>query len=144
MCLTHWRTVPKSIQQAVWATYRPGQCDDMAPSEAWYHAADAAIGYVARLDGQPVRSSEVEELAALGFKEEGAQMILPVIDPLTLDSIFPKPGRNDPCHCGSGAKYKRCHETADQKAWRVVAQLRKEAENVGATLPRFNRPELEL
>ncbi len=21
----------------------------------------------------------------------------------------PKPGRNDPCHCGSGKKYKRCH-----------------------------------
>ncbi|MBK8264407.1 MAG: SEC-C domain-containing protein [Nannocystis sp.] len=23
--------------------------------------------------------------------------------------IDPKLGRNDPCHCGSGAKYKRCH-----------------------------------
>ena len=20
-----------------------------------------------------------------------------------------KPGRNDPCHCGSGKKYKKCH-----------------------------------
>jgi hypothetical protein len=22
-------------------------------------------------------------------------------------------GRNDPCHCGSGKKYKKCHEAAD-------------------------------
>jgi hypothetical protein len=24
------------------------------------------------------------------------------------------PGRNDPCHCGSGKKYKQCHLTADE------------------------------
>jgi hypothetical protein len=27
-----------------------------------------------------------------------------------------RPGRNDPCHCGSGKKYKRCHLEADQHA----------------------------
>lgn len=27
-----------------------------------------------------------------------------------------KLGRNDPCHCGSGKKYKKCHMGADQKA----------------------------
>lgn len=25
-------------------------------------------------------------------------------------------GRNDPCHCGSGEKYKRCHLPKDQAA----------------------------
>jgi hypothetical protein len=25
-----------------------------------------------------------------------------------------KPGRNDPCHCGSGKKYKKCHMAADK------------------------------
>jgi uncharacterized protein YecA (UPF0149 family) len=25
----------------------------------------------------------------------------------------PKIGRNDPCHCGSGKKYKKCHGAAD-------------------------------
>jgi uncharacterized protein YchJ len=25
----------------------------------------------------------------------------------------PKPGRNDPCFCGSGRKYKKCHGAAD-------------------------------
>ena len=29
------------------------------------------------------------------------------------DSPAQHPGRNEPCHCGSGKKYKRCHLTAD-------------------------------
>lgn len=28
---------------------------------------------------------------------------------------LPVPGRNDPCWCGSGKKYKRCHAAADEK-----------------------------
>lgn len=32
-----------------------------------------------------------------------------------------KLGRNDPCHCGSGKKYKRCHEDLDREMSRVVA-----------------------
>jgi hypothetical protein len=27
-----------------------------------------------------------------------------------------KPGRNDPCHCGSGLKYKKCHEPIEKAA----------------------------
>jgi uncharacterized protein YecA (UPF0149 family) len=27
-----------------------------------------------------------------------------------------KVGRNDPCHCGSGQKYKKCHLAADDAA----------------------------
>ena len=27
-----------------------------------------------------------------------------------------KLGRNDPCHCGSGQKYKKCHLPADETA----------------------------
>jgi len=27
-----------------------------------------------------------------------------------------RPGRNEPCWCGSGKKYKKCHEPADDKA----------------------------
>jgi hypothetical protein len=26
----------------------------------------------------------------------------------------PKLGRNDPCHCGSGKKFKKCHGLADE------------------------------
>lgn len=47
MCAKHWRMVPSEIQQAVWRTYRVGQCDDKQPSAAWHAAADAAICVVA-------------------------------------------------------------------------------------------------
>jgi methionyl aminopeptidase len=33
----------------------------------------------------------------------------------------PSLGRNDPCHCGSGKKYKHCHWSADQAAPRAAA-----------------------
>jgi hypothetical protein len=41
---------------------------------------------------------------------------------------MPTPGRNDPCYCGSGKKYKHCHESADKAAqaeahaWDVARQ----------------------
>ena len=34
-----------------------------------------------------------------------------------------KPGRNDPCHCGSGKKYKKCCQPKDDEAERqAIAQ----------------------
>jgi hypothetical protein len=38
-----------------------------------------------------------------------------------VDTISPPkkaPGRNDPCHCGSGKKYKQCHLDKDESAAR--------------------------
>ena len=32
----------------------------------------------------------------------------------------PPPGRNDPCHCGSGKKYKQCHLGPDEAAARAA------------------------
>jgi len=64
------RAVPPELlmcgQRAVWAAYRPGQCEDKRPSEAWHLAADAAIGYVARAEGQPVRQVELEAIRSFG------------------------------------------------------------------------------
>lgn len=34
-----------------------------------------------------------------------------------------KLGRNDPCHCGSGKKYKKCHLADDEASAREVKQL---------------------
>lgn len=34
-----------------------------------------------------------------------------------------KLGRNDPCHCGSGKKYKKCHLATDEASAREVKQL---------------------
>lgn len=52
MCLRHWKMVPKPLQLEVWKHYRPGQCDDKNPSEAWHKAADAAIAAVAAKEGR--------------------------------------------------------------------------------------------
>jgi preprotein translocase subunit SecA len=30
-------------------------------------------------------------------------------DPATAQAALPRVGRNDPCPCGSGRKYKHCH-----------------------------------
>jgi hypothetical protein len=40
-----------------------------------------------------------------------------------------KLGRNDPCHCGSGKKYKACHLAADE------ATARKKASEAAALSP---------
>lgn len=45
----------------------------------------------------------------------------------------PKLGRNDPCHCGSGRKYKRCHMAEDEE--RRIADVR-QGENVDERLMR--------
>ena len=48
-----------------------------------------------------------EELAASGGGESGGKAQGPV-------KVEKKPGRNDPCPCGSGKKYKNCHGRSEQ------------------------------
>ena len=61
-------------------------------------------------------------------------VIVPSVNPLTLDSIFETPCRNDPCHCTSGKKYKRCCAESDQAAWRVVSLKTRQADAACALL----------
>lgn len=53
MCGKHWRMVPKPQQDAVWATYRPGQERTKDPSREYLIAARAAINAVAEKEGRP-------------------------------------------------------------------------------------------
>ena len=49
-----------------------------------------------------------------------------------------KPGRNDPCHCGSGNKYKKCCLAKDEAAERdrlIDAQARRAERAAGPRLP---------
>jgi preprotein translocase subunit SecA len=55
--------------------------------------------------GGPARV-EVPEAALAGY-EQAVQEALPPAEPVRRD--MPKVGRNDPCPCGSGKKYKKCH-----------------------------------
>jgi hypothetical protein len=41
-----------------------------------------------------------------------------------------RPGRNEPCHCGSGKKYKHCHLATDEEADRALR-----AEQASAAVP---------
>jgi hypothetical protein len=68
MCYSHWRKVPPRLQQLVYSTYRPGQCDDKRPSKAWHDAADAAIGFVALLESNTCSKAEVRALIELGYE----------------------------------------------------------------------------
>jgi hypothetical protein len=65
MCPRHWRRVPKVLRHRIYDTYRAGQCDDKLPSLEWHQAADAAIGYVALMEGCPTGKLRVCEVRAL-------------------------------------------------------------------------------
>lgn len=52
-----------------------------------------------------------------------------------------KPGRNDPCYCGSGKKYKQCHLRIDMEAERNERELHNAARFLRRELPRFAREE---
>lgn len=52
-----------------------------------------------------------------------------------------KPGRNDPCYCGSGKKYKQCHLREDQAAERAARARADAARFLRLELPSFAREE---
>jgi hypothetical protein len=52
---------------------------------------------------------------------------------------MPKLGRNDPCHCGSGKKYKHCHWSADQAASAARLNTRRARQSLFARLVDFAR-----
>ncbi|MEK7830363.1 MAG: SEC-C metal-binding domain-containing protein, partial [Acidobacteriota bacterium] len=60
-----------------------------------------------RLQRRPRRGqvtfTKANAMAAAAGEDEGK--------PRTVVNTMPKVGRNDPCYCGSGKKYKKCHGT---------------------------------
>ena len=52
-----------------------------------------------------------------------------------------KPGRNEPCYCGSGKKYKQCHLREDQAKERELREQADAAHFLRFDLPRFARDE---
>lgn len=47
-------------------------------------------------------------------------------------------GRNNPCFCGSGKKYKRCCIPMKESHWRFVQEKLKQAEAMAAKLPAYD------
>ena len=66
------------------------------------------VEFIARyaIEGQNVEHHEISEFRRDGttwYFRDGKEV------PITVRRDEPKVGRNDPCPCGSGKKYKKCH-----------------------------------
>jgi hypothetical protein len=48
-------------------------------------------------------------------------------------------GRNDPCHCGSGKKYKQCHLAADEAAAREARAKEEASLDAAAPAPEASK-----
>ena len=55
----------------------------------------------------PVAQAQETPVAAFVAEEPHGRNVAPPLEPIRRDQ--PKVGRNDPCPCGSGKKYKKCH-----------------------------------
>lgn len=64
-----------------------------------------APGYLGALDETPEERAQRAIATVLG---RGIWNATPLPDNDYLPRVLPQPGRNDPCPCGSGQKYKRC------------------------------------
>ncbi|HRS15324.1 MAG TPA: preprotein translocase subunit SecA [Thermoanaerobaculaceae bacterium] len=83
---------------------------------------DQAVQYMFKLDlarvvpgrrrAAPVRESKAEASGLQGERQE-ARHSPGSGTPTTVRRQEPKVGRNDPCPCGSGKKYKKCHGAAE-------------------------------
>lgn len=71
MCAPHWRMVPKPLQRALWAAYKPGQERRMDPTPEYLRAAAACVRSVAEAEGQP----EDEIAADVATYEAWAEMV---------------------------------------------------------------------
>lgn len=52
MCRPHWFSLPKTMRNAVWAVYVPGQENRMDPSREYLEVAHNAIEWLANKEGR--------------------------------------------------------------------------------------------
>jgi hypothetical protein len=82
----------------------------------------ADTGYVPRLAEEEIDEFKIEDICLgrilMDVEEEDEEAA-----PLPIEPPAKPPGRNDPCWCGSGGKYKKCHLGADEEARRVGSSL---------------------
>lgn len=69
MCRSHWFSLPKRLRDRIWATYRPGQCDDWNISQAYSEAAKECVRFIAAKEGREPDVSVYEWLEPGGATE---------------------------------------------------------------------------
>ena len=52
MCRSHWFSLPRTLQNKIWAAYREGQENDWQPSREYCLAAIEAVTYIAMQEGK--------------------------------------------------------------------------------------------
>ncbi len=83
------------------------------------HAAVAGQGAKpgdAEAEAAPAPASRKARRAARARSKGRGEAPVAAGKPATIKRDKPKLGRNDPCWCGSGKKYKQCHQREDQRA----------------------------
>lgn len=71
---------------------------------------------------------EFEDFDELDEVDDAERFNLDRLTPQPIRRQTPKLGRNDPCHCGSGRKYKNCHLREDEEAARAQPEEPPETE----------------
>jgi hypothetical protein len=52
-CSRHWFALPAALRARIWRAYRPGQENDMRPSESYMEAAEAVQEWIAQQESKP-------------------------------------------------------------------------------------------
>jgi uncharacterized protein len=116
-----WTTKDGEAVAADWAEgfmeaveLRPGAWETLLASEEDRQLLMPIVAHLHDEDGDPIIRGDVDDIGQL--RRESTELIAPCV--VLIDRFWkarrqapgrtPKPGRNDPCPCGSGRKYKRC------------------------------------
>jgi hypothetical protein len=60
-CKRHWYSLPRTLRDAIWEAYQPGQENDLAKvSDAWVAADEAARRWAAEREGMELQPKPAE------------------------------------------------------------------------------------
>ncbi|HUO83890.1 MAG TPA: SEC-C domain-containing protein [Thermoanaerobaculia bacterium] len=93
------------------------------------------------------RMEGIEVMLSAPFEPEPEESLQEIFPPDVTPIRGPRAGRNDPCPCGSGRKYKKCHLAADERegvAIREKAGLHVMDYELVREIHRFAERDLEL
>lgn len=80
MCRKHWAKVPQHVQREVCSSFRFEQLNGKRPSREWLTASNAAIGYVAKLEGQKFTPNEARAMIILGVADNYVRQMLKLFE----------------------------------------------------------------
>ncbi len=101
---------PEALTHALWVDALAGEAD----SDDQRAIASGAVGLVRKATGDEFEALLDTAVAALPEALQPHVRREAHLHPTVVAKEVP--GRNDPCWCGSGKKYKHCHMKADQAA----------------------------